>query len=188
MFSSDVGKMTAEERRQFEEQEQRIAAFEQQQQQRQVKAARQQQPSQTTSNPSQLVAPTGRAWVIQDNQVQGSGKAVVFKAGGRVETYIRRFGVWCPDKQSTYAVNTYTATENRIRIRSIELYDVYRDYTYTISGNGSTLTITGDQPTAGTYTLRDAPRVQPPGGNIVNPAGTAWEDKLRGQGPSYISH
>jgi hypothetical protein len=184
MFTADVGEMSPEQRRQFEEQERRVAEFEQQQQQRQAEAARQQQqqPSQTTSNPSQLATPTGRAWVIQDNQTQGSGKAIVFKSDGRVETYIRRLGVWSLSDNSTYGKLTYTATGTAINVKTVSTYTYDENYNYTITGNGSTLTVrlpsanasdTGS--IAGAYTFRDAPRIQPPGGNIVNPPGTAWD-------------
>lgn len=137
-------------------------------------------------DPSKLIAPAGKAWIIQDNQVQGSGKAIVFVANGGFEGYERRLGVWGPNRNNWFSKTTYTADENMIKIRSDdESYkDFSGDYWYTISDDGSELALTFDDKNgrggaAGTYSLRDTFKVQAPGGNIVNPVGTAWEDNWR---------
>jgi hypothetical protein len=134
----------------------------------------QQQPRPATSNTVSLVTPAGKAWVIQDNQVQGSGKAIVFTADGKVEGYERILGIWRPRLDNTYSTTTYTATGTRVIITSNDsYYNTYAgNYNYTISG--STLSITGDNPTAGRYTLADLPSVPAPGGNIVPPSGMGW--------------
>jgi len=140
-----------------------------------------------TYDPAKLIPPSGKAWVIQDNQVQGSGKAIVFKASGGFEVYLRRLGVWSPSLDDLYKTSaTYTATGHTINIPFVENANnlFSGDYKYSFDDNSSTLTITDEGKSgataAGTYTLRDLPRVQPPGGNIVNPAGTAWQDNWRG--------
>ena len=139
----------------------------------------------TTAVNSQLASPAGKAWVIQDNQTQGSGKAIVLKADGSYEHYNRILGIWRPSRITVYAENSYTATGNRISFNTSNSY--YNNYTgeynYSISNNGSTLTITADrsrdEEVSGTYTLRDLPRVAEPGGNIVNRPGTAWNFQNR---------
>ncbi len=153
-------------------------------------------PLQTTAEAAQLIVPEGKAWVIQDNQVQGSGEAMVFKADGGFEGYERRLGIWRPNMDNDYSTTTYAATGNRISIRSDD--DYYASYTgeydYTISG-GSTLTITYDEwasggnggAAAGTYTLSDFPKIAAPGGSIINPAGTAWEISNKGGHDIYHS-
>jgi hypothetical protein len=142
------------------------------------------------SYPPQLIGPPGKAWVIQDNQVQGSGEAIVFKADGGFEGYNRKLGVWRPSMDNSYSTTTYTATGDMIWIKSDSDYytNYVGNYTYTITGGGSTLTITrtsndgrGSSGAAGAYTLRDMPRVQAAGGSIVNPAGTAWDVGNRGR-------
>jgi hypothetical protein len=142
---------------------------------------------------AQRLAAGGKAWVIQDIEVQGSGRAIVFKIDGGFESYERRLGVWSPSKETTYRPDArrYEANENRINIKTDGEYHYASydgDYTYSISGNGSTLTIsdrnTGSDErgfAAGTYALMDAPKVAPPGGNMVNAAGTAWEDYHNGR-------
>jgi len=61
-------------------------------------------------SPSQLVTPAGKAWVIKDNNIQGSGKTLIFKADGRLEGYDRIYGIWVPSLGNTFSVTTYTAT------------------------------------------------------------------------------
>ncbi len=144
-------------------------------------------PAPPPGNPADIITPAGKAWVIQDNQVLGSGKAIVLKADGNYECYERILGIWRPESITLYAENTYSATGNRLNLTTSNRYysSLAGDFNYTISNNGSTLTISLDDYDfndliAGTYTLSDAPRVQAPGGNIVNPAGTAWEISHRG--------
>lgn len=148
-------------------------------------------PSDTTPVSPQLITPTGKAWVIQDNQVQGSGKAVVIKSDGGFEFYERILGIWRPNINTVYATNRYTGTGSSINITSNNNYNgLAGSANYTISGNGSTLTISGDDPNTpiyGTYTLRDMPRVKAAGGNIVNRTGTAWQDNYGGRS-HYIYH
>ena len=141
-------------------------------------------PLQMTPEAAQLFTPAGKAWIIQDNDVQGSGRAIVFKADGGIEAYERRFGVWSPDMDNLYSTTTYTANGNRISIISDDdFYEKYTgDFDYTITGGGSTLTIKYDEGTSkglggadGVYTLGDFPEVHAPGGSIVNAIGTAWE-------------
>jgi hypothetical protein len=179
MFSTDVGEMSAEERRMFEEQERRIADYEQGQ--RQVETARQQpQHATPTSNPSQLITFAGKAWIIKDNQTQGNGKAFVFKSDNTYEYYVRVYGIWIPRSLGIWSSNyhTYFANGNRLEINYPN--DVGGFYThsqsYTISGNGSTLTITGDERAInGTYTLSGfTGTAGPGGGSVVPPNGMGW--------------
>ncbi|ULQ59423.1 hypothetical protein K7I13_13215 [Brucepastera parasyntrophica] len=117
------------------------------------------------SDPSQLITASGKAWVNQDNNIQGRGNAFVLNADGSCAFYERALGIWRPYRNIH---PEYTATGYRLRIAG-------DDYAYAISNDGSTLTLSdGRWPFDGTYTLRDLPKVQAPGGDIVNSAGTAW--------------
>ena len=129
-----------------------------------------------TAANSQLVTPAGKAWLFQDNQTQGSGKAIVLKSDGSYERYDRSLGIWRPSNDGVYSsTGTFTATGTRLTFIN------GGDVNYSISNNGSTLTVTDGQPLVnGTYALRDLPRVANSGGNIVNPAGTAWDVGNRG--------
>jgi hypothetical protein len=183
MFTTDVGEMSAEKRQMFEEQQQKIADYEQQQQQ--AEAARQQQQTPPASNPAQLITPAGKAWIIQDNQVQGSGKAYVFKNGGSFEYYDRVFGIWIPRETNTYtatgarATQLYGVTVNQpplLRFSHDDLGD--DDYGYSVSG--TTLEITGSGTATGKYTLTAFPGSEKAGGgNVVQSSGMGWFNEGR---------
>ena len=131
-----------------------------------------------------LVTAAGKAWVIKDNNIQGSGKACIFKADGSFEQYNRVYGIWIPVSTN----NTYTADSGstvqwfgtsitltpRIKI-SVGGSGNEIEFEYTISGNGSTLTMEGKDYISGTYTLMDfSGPERPGGGDAVLPTGFGW--------------
>lgn len=126
----------------------------------------------TPQNPTNLVLPAGKAWVFCDNNIQGSGRAIIFN-NDRIEFFDRKYGVWIPG--GGFGSCSYTATGNRLSL-NYDKHSGTHTFNFTISGN--TLTITGASYTIdeaiGTYTLTDFTGPARPGGNIVNPANTAW--------------
>jgi hypothetical protein len=131
----------------------------------------------TKYDPAQLITAPGKAWIIKDNEVQGGGRAIVFTAGGGVEAYNRKYGIWVPSFDNMYSETTYSATETRLTITSNDSYynTLAGEYLYAFSG--STLTISeGRSGADGTYTLMDFSGPEKPGGSgsFVLPAGKGW--------------
>jgi hypothetical protein len=136
------------------------------------------QPPQAAQSAAQLVTPAGKAWVIKDNDVQGSGNALVLKNDNTYEYYRRVYGIWISaylGVRRDSKFNTYSAAGNRLEIRYAN--DVGGSYSnthnYTISG--TTLTITGDERLSGKWTLTEFSGAEKSGGGgVVLPAGMGW--------------
>jgi hypothetical protein len=164
----------------------------QQAQQSATQTQTQQQPRQTTTITAPIVTPAGKAWVIKDNNIQGSGRAYIFRSDGRYEYYNRIYGIWVPVPRRFY---TYSVTEAATRqigdysmtippsliidIPGDSASDRHDEYEYNISGNGTTLEISGGwggNNADGRYTLMDFSGPEKPGGSggVVVPAGMGW--------------
>jgi hypothetical protein len=136
-----------------------------------------------------LIPPAGKAWVIEDGEIQGGGKAIILKADGTLEEYERIHGIWRHNmgnnEYSEYSY-TYTAAGSKISVThtvKASAASTVVDHTYTISG--STLEIQGDwgDSIVGRYTLTDFSGPQRAiGGSVVLPSGMGWATDASGVG------
>ena len=137
--------------REREEQDRREQATAQQRQQQELQRI-------AANNPANLVTPRGKAWVKQDNQVQGSGIALIISANNTYDYYQRVYGVWIPrETNEALVARGYTAIPGVTSVMAppnirISIYD----YEYSLSGN--TLDLTGYEYYAGRYTFKNMVR------------------------------
>jgi hypothetical protein len=152
-----------------------------------------QNPPNTTPMSPHLISPAGKAWVIQDGEIQGGGKAIILKADGTLEEYELIHGIWRHsmgnNEYSEYSY-TYTATGSKISVTHTvraSAESTVVDHAYTVSG--STLEIQGDwgDSIIGRYTLTEFSGPQrPSGGSVVLPSGMGWSTSSSGNGGQRI--